>query len=145
MTRPKLTPAQKNLQERVLKTYIKPSGFRYHYPGWDKNLWERSYCEIAEYIGDRFRITLDEVEYYSSMIYLYHVIPDHELLVEFGDAPQVIEARATYQEQIHEGACKTINQKSTLKETTSKSKESVFSVDTVGGFAKVLSYVGEVV
>ena len=145
MTRPKLAPAQKNLQERVLKTYIKPSGFRYHSPDWDRNLWKRSYHEIVEYLEDRFRTTVNEIEYYSSMIYLYHVIPDHELLVEFGDAPQVIEARMIYHEQIREGACKTINQKSTLKETTSKSKESVFSVDTVGGFAKVLDYVGEVV
>ena len=145
MTRSKLTSEQKALRERVEAAYHKPFGFRYHHPDWNKNLWKGSYREIVEYLEDRFRTTLDEVEYYSSMVYLYHVIPDHELLVEFGDAPQVIEARATYHEQIHEGACKTINQKPTLKETISKIKECVFSVDTVGGFAKVLNYVGEVV
>ena len=96
MTRPKLTSEQKALRERVEAVYYKPFGFRYHHPDWNKNLWKKVHAEIIEFLEDRFRNTLDEVEYYACMVYLFHEVPDHELFVEFGDAPQVVAARKTY-------------------------------------------------
>lgn len=134
--RPKLTDEQRGLKERVKAAYAKPSGFRYHHRDWDKKLWSRPYEEITEFLEDRFRTTLNEVEYYGCMMYLYHAMPDSELLVEFGDAPQVVFVRETYNNDI--------DQNKTFAHVRSRSPEDDISMHTVLESVNTVEFVGAV-
>ena len=102
----KLTDGQVALKKRVVAAYTKPFGFRYHHPNWNKNIWSKSTTEIIEFLEHRFETTIDEVEYYACMVYLHNVVPDSELLIEFGDAQQVVDMRGTY---VGMGSKKVIN------------------------------------
>lgn len=79
----KLTKAQEALKQRILNAYRKRGGFRYVPPDWGGKLWKKPTAEIYEFIEGRFRDTLDVVEYYSSMVFLWKTIPEKELLVEW--------------------------------------------------------------
>lgn len=104
-----LTKAQERLKQRVLNAYRKRGGFRYVPPEWDKKLWKKSTDDIHEFIDGRFADTLDVVEYYSAMVFLWKTLPNKELLVEFHDSPQWREAAKTYQDCA--GTSKHLNEK----------------------------------
>lgn len=95
--RRKLTKAQESLKQRVLNAYIKRGGFRYVPSEWDKNLWKKDTTDIYYYIDRKFRTTLDVVEYYSAMIFLYKHVPNQELLVEFHRSKQWLKVAKTYE------------------------------------------------
>lgn len=78
------------LKERIESAYKKRGGFRYHHSTWDAKLWSKSAQEIKEYLLNRFNSTLDEVEYYSCMVLLYHTIPNKTLLIEFKNSSQYL-------------------------------------------------------
>jgi hypothetical protein len=88
-----LTDAQLALKQRVMDVYHRLYGFVFHHPNWKKNLWDMKTGDIYEMLMDRMDSTYDEVEYYACMVYLYHVIPDGELLVEFKDLQRIISNR----------------------------------------------------
>lgn len=88
-----LTDAQLALKQRVENAYRRVCGFGFHHPNWKKSLWSMPTGDIYEMLMRRLDSTYDEVEYYACMVYLYHVIPDDELLVEFKDLSRVISSR----------------------------------------------------
>lgn len=78
---------QRELKERIRKTYRKPNGFTYVPPSWPKTLWDQSMAEIVEYILDRYNETDDEVEYYTCMVYLAcNNNKYNDLLIEWKDS-----------------------------------------------------------
>lgn len=92
-----LNKAQLDLKQRILSAYRRPYGFSYVYPDWGAKLWKKSTSDIYEFLEGRFRETLDVVEYYSTMVLLWKTMPNSELLVEFHDSPQWLEAAKTYE------------------------------------------------
>lgn len=97
MKRKRIDKAQTALRDRVVNAYTKRGGFRYIPSNWDKNLWKKDTTTIYDYIDNRFRKTLDVVEYYSAMVFLYKHVPNHELLVEFHASKQWLEVAKTYE------------------------------------------------
>ena len=93
MAKRKLTDEQQSLKDRVMKVYTRPFGFRYHDPSWPKDLWGRDAYEIYEFLENRLNTTLNEVEYYATMIYLVNVVPDADLFFEFRALQRVVESR----------------------------------------------------
>lgn len=91
-----LSKAQIVLKNRVVNAYTKRGGFGHIPSNWDKNLWKKDATDIYDYIDHRFRNTLDAVEYYSAMVFLYKHIPNQELLVEFHSSKQWLEVAETY-------------------------------------------------
>lgn len=94
--RNRLTKSQDALKQRILSAYRKPYGFMYTPPEWDKNLWKKKTSDIYDYIEGRFHDTMDVVEYYSAMVFLWKTVPNAELLVEFHKSPQWTKAAQTY-------------------------------------------------
>lgn len=92
-----LTKAQIALKGRVVNAYTKRGGFRYIPSGWDKNLWKKNTTDIYDYIDRKFRTTIDAVEYYSAMVFLYKHVPNQELLVEFHKSKQWLKVAKTYE------------------------------------------------
>jgi len=58
------------------------------HPNWDKKLWSKKYDDIVKYLIKRFRTTLDEVEYYNCIVYLWKHIPEEELCIPFKESIQ---------------------------------------------------------
>jgi len=113
--RRKLTKAQEHLKQRILTAYRRPYGFSHIPPNWGDKLWKKSTSDIHEFIEDRFRDTLDAVEYYSAMVLLWKTIPEKELLVEFHESPQWKNAAKTYQDCA--GACNHLSEKKAVNRT----------------------------
>ena len=92
-----LNKAQIALKSRVVNAYTKRGGFRHIPKTWDKNLWKKNTTDIYDYIDRKFRTTIDAVEYYSAMVFLYKHVPNQELLVEFRESKQWLEVAKTYE------------------------------------------------
>ena len=126
----KLTKAQKMMKKRIENAYRKKGGFQYQNPLWDKKLWSRTNDEIREFFLKMFETTLDVVEYYAAIIYLWRTVPNQELLVEFHESPQWIEAFGTT------GTCNHLDQKQTTNRSKQKSvkrgKQPIETVKFVG-------------
>jgi len=97
MKRRGLNKAQTALKSRVVNAYTKHGGFRHIPKTWDKTIWKKKTADIYDYIDSRFRTTIDVVEYYSAMVFLYKHIPNTELLVEFHSSKQWLEVANTYE------------------------------------------------
>ena len=94
--RNKLSKEQQALKQRILAAYQRRNGFAYIPMNWDDKLWKKSTSDIHDYIQTRFDKTLDVVEYYSAIVFLWKTMPATELLVEFHDSPQWAEVARTY-------------------------------------------------
>ena len=110
--RKRLSKEQESLKQRVLSAYQKPYGFTYIPPNWDNKLWKKSTPIIHEYIQSRFQKTLDMVEYYSAMVFLWKTVPNTELLVEFQNSPQRADVAKTYNHTNQSEALPKTQQKS---------------------------------
>jgi hypothetical protein len=106
------------MKQRVVNAYTKRGGFGYIPSKWDKNLWKKSTADIYDYIDNRFRNTLDVVEYYSAMVFLYKHIPNQELLVEFHSSKQWAEVAKTYEHVDQTKALSSSGQKSARMDST---------------------------
>lgn len=132
----KLTKAQKMMKKRIENAYRKKGGFQYQNPLWDKKLWSRTNDEIREFFLKMFETTLDVVEYYVAIIYLWRTLPNQELLVEFHDSPQWLKVAQTY--QYCAGTSNDLTRKKTINRNQQKSVkrgkhliEAVKLVDTI--------------
>lgn len=96
MTRTKLTPKQRTIKQRIEDVLFRPNGFRHIPKNWDKKLWSKPTAQIYDYLEDVFATTLNDIEYYSSMVMLYRHKQNESLLIDFHDSPQWVEADATY-------------------------------------------------
>ena len=77
------------IKESIMNLYNR--GYRVSpYQSWRRDLFDmkNSHQEITNYIYDRFKKTTDVVEYYTSMVFLAHVIPDEELFIPYQESPQ---------------------------------------------------------
>ena len=60
------------------------------YQTWPKDLFDMKnpHQEVVRYIHNRFKITTDEVEFYTAMIFLVHEVSDKELFISYQESPQ---------------------------------------------------------
>ena len=91
-----MNKSQKLLEKRIKHAYIRKGGFSYKHPDWDDKLWKKSAADIHEFLDERFRNTLDTMEYYACMVLLYRTVKKESLLIEFHDSPQYIKMIGTY-------------------------------------------------
>ena len=129
-----MNKSQKLLEKRIKHAYIRKGGFSYKHPDWDDKLWKKSAADIHEFLDERFRNTLDTMEYYACMVLLYRTVKKESLLIEFHDSPQYIKMIGTYNHKHQNTTGNGIEQKATESNTTVISAPfTVGSIPYIGG------------